>query len=168
MHVEAATKGRNKASIEIFSDTEIVIARTFEAPRDLVFEAITEPEHVRLWYGCDEMKMTTCEIDLRVGGLWRYVLRMPDGTEHGFHGAYREIAAPSRLVSTENYEPIGPGHEMVATVTLEERGGRTCFKNRLTYVSKADRDGHLGSGMERGMNESLDRLEAIVTRGRAV
>jgi uncharacterized protein YndB with AHSA1/START domain len=162
MNVGIATKGKNKARIEIVSDTEILIARTFEAPRDLVFEAITTPEHVRLWYGCEDMTMVTCEIDLRVGGAWRYVLRMPDGSEHGFHGEYREIAAPSRLVSTENYEPIGPGHEMVATVTLEERGERTFFENRLAYVSKADRDGHLGSGMERGMNESLDRLEALV------
>jgi uncharacterized protein YndB with AHSA1/START domain len=168
MQVETATKTKNRATIEILSDTEILISRTFDAPRDLVFEAITRPEHVRNWYGCDAMTMVVCEIDLRVGGKWRYVLRMPDGSEHGFHGEYREIVTPSRLVSTENYEPIGPGHEMVATVTLDENSGRTLFRNRLTYQSKADRDGHLGSGMERGMQEAFDRLEAIVVRARQI
>jgi uncharacterized protein YndB with AHSA1/START domain len=168
MNVEMAKSEKNRATVEIVSDTEILITRTFNASRDLVFEAMTTPEHVRHWYGCDAMKMTHCEIDLRVGGKWRYVLRMPDGAEHGFNGVYREIVQPARLVSTENYEPIGPGHEMIATVTLDERaGGRTLFKNRLTYASKADRDGHLGSGMERGMQEAFDRLEQIVTARRS-
>ncbi|MDB4994251.1 MAG: hypothetical protein JWM74_1683, partial [Myxococcaceae bacterium] len=156
MHVEMATKEKNRATVEILSDTEMVIARTFNAPRDLVFEAITTPEHVRNWYGCAVMAMTLCEIDLRVGGKWRYVLRMPDASEHGWSGEYREITPPARLVSTENYEPIGPGHELLATVTLDEKNGRTLFKNRLTYKSKADRDGHLQSGMEVGMQERLD------------
>lgn len=162
MHVELATKEKNRATVEILSDTEIVISRAFDAPRDLVFEAMTRPEHVRIWYGCDAMKMITCDIDLRVGGKWRYVLRMPDGSEHAFSGEYREIVPPSRLVSTESYEPIGPGHEMIATVTLEEKNGRTLFKNRLAYKSKMDRDGHLQSGMETGMQESFDRLEKLV------
>ena len=164
MNVELASKDKHRANVEILSDTAIRITRTFDAPRDLVFEAMTTAEHVRNWYGCDAMKMVICEIDLRVGGRWRYVLKMPDGTEHGFNGEYREIVPPERLVSTENYEPIGPGHEMLATVTLEEKNGKTFFENRLTYASKADRDGHLGSGMERGMNEALDRLEAIARR----
>src|SRR5690349_16890269 len=129
MHVEMATKQKNRATVTILSDTEILISRAFDAPRDLVFEAITEPEHVRKWYGCADMQMVICEIDLRVGGKWRYVLRMPDGSEHGFHGEYREIVRPARLVSTESYEPIGPGHEMVATVTLDEKNGRTVFEN---------------------------------------
>ena len=108
--------------------------------------------------------MTVCEIDLRVGGKWRYVLNMPDGSTHGFYGEYREIAPPARIVSTENYEPIGPGHEMLATVTLDAKKGGTLFKNRLTYKSKADRDGHLGSGMETGMQESFDRLEQVAAK----
>jgi uncharacterized protein YndB with AHSA1/START domain len=167
MHAQMATSEKTyKAKIEIVSDTEIRITRTFDAPRGLVFEAITKPEHVRRWYGCEIMQMTVCEIDLRVGGKWRYVLRMPDGVEHGFHGEYREIVEPERIVSTESYEPIGPGHEMIARVTLEERKGRTLFSNLLTYQSKADRDGHLGAGMEGGMNESFDRLEALLSRPR--
>jgi uncharacterized protein YndB with AHSA1/START domain len=162
MHAQLATKEKNRAAVEILSDTEILITRTFDAPRDLVFEAVTQPEHVRRWYGCASMEVVTCEIDLRVGGKWRYVLRMPDGNNHAFSGEYREITPPSRIVCTENYEPIGPGHEMLATVTLEEKNGRTLFKNRLAYKSKADRDGHLQSGMEGGMQESLSRLEELV------
>jgi uncharacterized protein YndB with AHSA1/START domain len=166
MNVERTAKEKYRATVEILSDTEVLIARTFNAPRELVFEAITTPEHVKDWYGCDTMTMIVCEMDVRVGGKWRYRLRMPDGSEHGFYGEYREIVVPSRLVSTENYEPIGPGHEMLSMLTLEERNGRTIFRNRLSYQSKADRDGHLGSGMERGMNEALDRLDALVTRRR--
>jgi uncharacterized protein YndB with AHSA1/START domain len=166
MHVETLTQPKHRARIDILSDTEILIARTFDAPRDLLFEAMTKPEHVRNWYGCAVMAMVVCEIDLRVGGKWRYVLRMPDGSEHGFHGQYREIVVPAKLVSTENYEPIGPGHEMLATVTLDERnqGRSTLFQNHLVYPSKADRDGHLGAGMEAGMQESFDRLEQLVAR----
>jgi uncharacterized protein YndB with AHSA1/START domain len=163
MQVEQAPMdtSKRKATIELLSDTELVITRTLNAPPELVFEAMTSAEHVPHWYGCDLMKMVVCEIDLRVGGKWRYVLRMPDGSEHGFHGEYRVIEAPHRLVSTENYEPIGPGHEMVATVTLEEKNGRTLFRNHLVYPTKMDRDGHLSSGMETGMQEAMSRLDDI-------
>lgn len=149
-------------TLELESDRVLVITRNFKAPRRLVFEALTKPEHVRRWYGCDAMQMTICEIDLRPGGRWRYVLRMPDGSEHGFHGEYREVVPPERIVSTENYEPIGPGHEMIATMTLEEHDGRTTMRNRLVYQSQADRDGHIGSGMERGMRESHERLTEVI------
>lgn len=152
----------NETTLELESDRVLVITRSFAAPRRVVFDAITKPEYVRRWYGCDAAQMTVCEIDLRVGGRWRYVLRMPDGSEHGFHGEYREIVAPERIVNTESYEPIGPGHEMVATVTLEEHDGRTTMRNRLVYQSAADRDGHLQSGMESGMRESHERLAATI------
>lgn len=148
--------------LEIESEHALVITRTFAAPRRIVFDAITKPENVRLWYGCDAMTMTVCDIDLRVGGRWRYVLRMPDGSEHGFSGEYREIVPPERIVSTESYEPLGPGHEMVATVTLDEHDGRTTLRSHLLYQSQADRDGHLSSGMETGMRESHERLAALV------
>ena len=152
----------DETTLELESDRVLVITPTFAAPRRLVFEAITKPEHVRRWYGCGAMTMTVCEIDLRVGGRWRYVLRMPDGAEHGFHGEYREIVAPERIVSTENYEPIGPGHEMITTATLVEQAGRTTLRNHLLYQSAADRDGHLASGMERGMRESHERLAETI------
>ena len=90
------------------------------------------------------------------------MLRTPDGTEHGFHGEYREIVAPERIVYTENYEPIGPGHEMITTASLEEHAGRTTLRNRLLYQSREDRDGHLSAGMEGGVRESHDRLAAVI------
>ena len=139
----------------------MLITRWFDAPRDLVFEAMTKPEHVRLWYAhCDEMVMRSCEIDLRVGGKWRYVITMR-GMEHVWSGEYREIVVPERIVSIERYENIGPGHDMTAHVALEAHGARTLFTNRLEYRSKADRDGHLQSGMEPGMQAAFDRLEKI-------
>ena len=161
MHVDRAAD-KDVASVEIVSDREIVITRAFNAPRRLVFEAITKVEHVKRWYGPRALTLVVCEIDLRPGGSWRYVLRAPDGSEHGFTGVYREIAAPERIVSTENYEAMMPGHEMLATVTLEEKDGRTTLKNRIVYLSKADRDGHLQSGMESGMGETFDRLAELL------
>lgn len=144
------------------SDRELLITRTLAAPRHLVFAALTQPQHVRQWYGPCVFRMTVCEIDLRVGGRWRYVLQAPDGIEHAFSGEYLEIVPPERLVSTEWYEAI-PGAEYVATVTLTEHEGLTTFSNRLHYKSKEQRDGHVGSGMERGMRETYQRLDALLT-----
>lgn len=152
-----------RATIDLLSDTQIRITRSFSAPRRLVFEAMTKPEHVRQWYGPRAMRMVVCEIDLRVGGRWRNVLQAPDGTEHGFQGEYREIVEPELIVSTEHYEAIGPAHAFLATVRLVEASGRTTFTNTIDYRSKADRDGHIGAGMEGGMNETFDRLVALLT-----
>ena len=149
--------------LELKSPTELVITRTFAAPRRLVWDAMTSPEYVRRWYGLRILTVTICEIDLRVGGTWRFVLRAPNGSEHGFTGVYREIAAPDRLVYTENYEAIGPGHEVLVTTTFEEHDGKTMLKSRLVYQSEADRDAHLHSGMETGMRESFERLEQLLT-----
>ena len=102
------------------SDRETVITRTFAAPRKLVFAAMTQPEHVRQWYGLHDQTMKVCEIDLRVGGKWRYVVQMPDGNEFAFSGEYLEITPPERLVSTEWFEAI-PGSVYVATVTFPEQ-----------------------------------------------
>lgn len=162
MHGGMATD-KSTATVEIVSDREIVITRAFNAPRRLVFEALTKVEHVKRWYGPRALKIVVCEIDLRQGGSWRYVLQAPDGSEHGFTGVYREIVPPDRIVSTENYEAMMPGHEMLATVTLEEKDGRTTLKNRISYLSKADRDGHLQSGMESGMQETFDRLAELLS-----
>ncbi|HTN90608.1 MAG TPA: SRPBCC family protein [Sorangium sp.] len=153
---------RDATNLEVRSDREVVITRTFAAPRRLVFEAMTKPEHVKRWYGLRSLTMSVCEIDLRVGGRWRYVLRAPDGSEHGFTGVYREIARPERVVCTENYEPLGPGHEMVVTATYDERDGKTTLTSRIVYQSQADRDAHLQSGMEAGMRETFERLEELL------
>lgn len=150
------------ATVTLPSDREIVIEREFDAPRHLVWEALTKPEHVRRWYGLRAMSMTVCEIDLRPGGRWRYAQATPDGREFAFSGEYREVEPPERLVSTEGWEAM-PGHEYVATLTLEEVDGRTKLRNRLLYQSREDRDGHLQSGMEGGMNESFDRLAELLS-----
>jgi uncharacterized protein YndB with AHSA1/START domain len=144
------------------SDREILIERVFNAPRRLVFAALTKPEHVAQWYGPRTMTLTSCEIDLRVGGTWRYVLRDPAGNDFGFSGEYREVVPPERLVSTENFEGIPPGHDYLVTVTLAEHEGKTKLTSHLLYKSPEDRDGHIQSGMEPGMRESYDRLAELL------
>jgi uncharacterized protein YndB with AHSA1/START domain len=148
--------------VEVVSDREVVITRAFSAPRDLVWQAMSRPEYVRRWYGLKVLELVVCEIDLRVGGQWRFVLRAPDGAEHAFSGVYREIVPPERVVYTESYEPLGPGHAIDVTSRLEEAGGRTTLTARLLYKSRADRDGHIQSGMEVGANESHDRLATLL------
>jgi uncharacterized protein YndB with AHSA1/START domain len=145
------------------SDREILITRVFDAPQQLVFEAWTQPEHVKRWFGgCTSMTMTVCEIDLRVGGHWRYVLQdSSNGTEHGFSGEYREILPPERLVATERYEPV-PGSEHLNTLTLTEQSGKTTLQILIQHQSREQRDGHLQSGMEPGLRETLNRLEELL------
>ncbi len=141
------------------SDREIMLTRAFDAPRRIVFEAWTKPEHVRHWWGLRRQRLSVCEIDLRPGGSWRYVLSDPDGSQFEFRGVYREIAPPERLVYTERFvEPNIGSPECVTTVTFEERGEWTTMTSRAVYESKAARDGHLQSGMEEGSKECLDRL----------
>lgn len=148
--------------LEIRSDREAIITRTFAGPRRLVFDAMTKPEHTKRWYGMKILTLSVCEIDLRVGGTWRYVLRAPDGSEHGFTGVYRVIAPPERIVRTENYEALGPGHEIVVTMTYDEHDEQTTLTIALVYPSQTDRDAHVQSGMEAGMRESFDRLAELL------
>ena len=151
-----------KTNVEQKSDLEVIITRTFAAPVRLVWEAMFKPEYVRRWYGLKILNCILCEIDLRVGGRWRFVLRAPDGSEHAFSGEYCEIVAPKRVVYTENYEPLGPGHEIRVTATFEEKDGHTRLTSHLLYKSRADRDSHIQSGMEVGANESHDRLAELL------
>ena len=150
-------------TVTLPSDREILITRTFDAPRDLVFKAMTTPENIRQWYGPRGTVLGECKIDLRVGGAWRFVMRGPDGSQHAFSGVYREIQAPERIVQTWNYESI-PGAETVETMTLRDVGGKTQMTTHVQHKSKASRDGHLQSGMEGGMRETLARLEELVSR----
>ncbi len=143
------------------SARETVITHEFNAPRQLVYQALTQPEHVKNWYGPRSMTMVSCEIDLRVGGTWRFVTRAPDGSEHAFSGEYREIVPLEKIVNTERYEPMA-AHEYLATMTLEERGGKTFLRNVLSYKSQDDRDGHINSGMEPGMRETYERLDEVL------
>jgi uncharacterized protein YndB with AHSA1/START domain len=146
------------------SDREIVLTRVFNAPRHLVFEAWTNPEHVKQWYGCSIMTLPICEIDLRVGGAYRYVMRAPDGADHTMRGVYREILPPDRLVYTEQY--VAPGftsNEALVTVIFAEHDGMTTLTSTVLHQSREDRDGHLKSGMETGAAAVYDRLAEHLT-----
>jgi uncharacterized protein YndB with AHSA1/START domain len=144
------------------SDREIVLTRLFDAPRPLVFEAMTKPEHVKRWWGCldDRYSVPVCEIDLRPGGKWRFVGKGPQG-EYGFHGVYREIVVPERVVFTEIYDPF-PDAESVVTSVLTEEGGKTRLTATCVYPSQEVRDIVLQSGMTRGAGISYDKLEELV------
>lgn len=137
----------------------IVISRLFDAPRELVFEATSQREHVRQWWGCGMSEMTVCDIDFRVGGRYRYELKAPDGTVHPFCGEYLEIDAPARVVHTEIYDVDEirdlPMH---CTATFDDEGGKTRLTVRIVHQSLAARDGHLGSGMKHGVIATYDRL----------
>ena len=154
-----STQNADSLTLTFPSDRETVITRIFAAPRALVFAAMTQPEHVRPWYGLHDHTMKVCEIDLRVGGKWRYVMQMPDGNEFAFSGEYLEIVPNERLVATEWFEAI-PGADYVATVTFNEQDGQTTLTNHLRYKSPEHRDGHVNSGMEWGMRETFARLDA--------
>lgn len=144
------------------SDHEIRMTRLFDAPRHLVFEAMTKPEHVRQWWGRlgEGYSVPVCEIDLRVGGAWRFVNRHPGG-EAAFHGEYREITPPSRLVFTEIFEEF-PDTVSVVTSEFTEEGGQTRFTATVRYPSVEVRDMVLASGMAVGAGISYDRLEDLV------
>ena len=148
------------AAITLPSDTEILITRAFDAPAELIFKAFTTPELVRQWWGFETSEWLVCEIDLRVGGQWRYVIRERD-MEVGFHGEYREIDGPHRLVSTEVYEGF-PDAEALNTLALEERDGVTTMTVNVLHSCQEHRDGHINSGMEGGMQISMNRLEDLV------
>ena len=146
------------------SDREIVMTRVFNAPRRLVLDAHTKPELVKRWLlGPPGWSMPVCEIDLRVGGKYRYVWRSDsDGTEMGMGGVYREVLAPERIVTTERFDEAWYPGEGVGTLLLVERGGKTTLTNTMRYESRAARDGVLKSGMEKGVAESYDRLAELL------
>jgi uncharacterized protein YndB with AHSA1/START domain len=140
------------------SDQEIVMTREFDAPRDLVFEAHTSCEHMSRWWGPRKYEFASCEIDFRPGGKWRIVHRGPEGEEYGFHGEYREIVPPERIVWTFEFEGF-PGSVSVETLTLEEHDGKTTLTATSVYNTVEERDGMLQSGMEEGAKETMERLD---------
>jgi uncharacterized protein YndB with AHSA1/START domain len=144
------------------SDREIVLTRLFDAPRHLLIEAMTKPEHVRRWWGIldDEHSVTVCDIDFRPGGAWRFVGRGPKG-DYGFHGVYREIALPDRVVFTEIFDPF-PDVVSVVTSIFTEENGKTRLTVKCLYPSVEVRDMVVQSGMARGAGISYDRLEEVV------
>ena len=157
---------QRSARLTLPTDEQILITREFDAPRHLVYEAFTTPDLVRRWWHANRGDMTVVEIDLRVGGKWRYVMVARDGTEVGFHGEYREIVPNERIVSTEVYEglPEGIPEEQGGTVntsTFAELDGRTTLTILVQATSKVARDAIIESGMEDGLQDALDLLEQV-------
>lgn len=155
-------KNAGKVSITLPSDREIRITRVFDWPCELVFEAWTKPDYLRQWWGCATSEIIACEVDLRVGGSWRIVMRMPDGPDQVFRGRYREIAAPHRLVYDECYDMEFCGRpEWLSTITFEDLDGRTKLTENLLHKTPEARDGHLQSGMETGLENAFNRLAEL-------
>ena len=155
-----AATSSGTATVTLPTDEQILITREFDAPRHLVYRAWTTPELVRRWWSGHRGEMTVAEIDLRVGGAWRYVMIAEGGFEVAFHGEYREIVPDERLVYTEIYEGMPEG-EAVNTVTFTEVDGRTTLTDLVQHTVKEHRDAHINSGMEVGMQEGMDLLEQV-------
>ncbi|HYH61693.1 MAG TPA: SRPBCC family protein [Solirubrobacterales bacterium] len=155
------------ATVTLPEDNQILISREFDAPAHLVWQAWTTPELVKKWWAGKRGNVTLVEIDLRVGGKWRYVMNATEGFEVGFHGEYKELVENERMVSTEVYEGLPPEmgdpDDLAAlnTLTLTERDGRTTLEVLVEHKTKEQRDGHIESGMEGGMQESMDALEEV-------
>jgi uncharacterized protein YndB with AHSA1/START domain len=151
------------AVVTLPTDEQILITREFNAPKHLVYKAWTTPELVKRWWSGQRGEMTVAEIDLRVGGRWRYVMTAEGGFEVAFHGEYREIVPDERLVSTEVYEGIPDAEEQAAlnTLTLTEVEGRTTLEILVEHKNQEGRDAHINSGMEVGMQEGMDLLEQV-------
>jgi len=163
--MKAAT-GSKRTTVELPTDDQILITRAFDAPRHLVYKAFTTPELVKRWWPAGRGEMTIAEIDLRVGGVWRYVMVMADGFEVGFHGEYREIVPGERIVSTEVYEglPEGVSEADAATVnttTFVEADERTTLTILVQTTSKVSRDAIIDSGMEAGLQDAMNLLEEV-------
>ncbi len=146
---------------------EVVVTRVFECPRELIWKAYTDPEMIPKWWGPAKYSTRVDKMDAREGGMWRFVHSDSSGKEYAFHGIYREMSKPERIVSTFVFEGA-PGKEIIDTLTLEDLGeGKTLYASRSAYESIKDFEGMISSGMESGMRESLDRLAKLVEGGSA-
>ena len=158
-----AVTSSGTATVTLPTDEQILITREFAAPRHLVYKAWTTPELVKRWWHAKRGTMTVAEIDLRVGGKWRYAMVTEGGFEVGFHGEFREVVPNERLVSTEVYEGIPDAEEHAAlnTLTLTETNGGTILTVLVEHPTKEGRDAHIDSGMEPGMQDAMDLLEEL-------
>lgn len=153
----------NALTVTAPGEREIVITRAFDAPRELVFDALTQPELLKRWFhGPDGWTLIVCEVDLRVGGAYRFVWSGPQGVEMGMGGEHREIERPARIVRTERYDHDWTGGETVGTSTLDERDGKTTLVTTVVYASRAARDGALASNMEQGIAAGYAKLDAFL------
>ena len=165
----AVTSSRS-ALVTLPTETQILITRDFDAPAHLVYEAYTTPELISRWWSGDRGEVTSVDVDLRVGGTWRYVMMANEGFEVAFHGEFREIAPNERIVSTEVYE-MPDGDPLAGTpeaeegalnvITFSEVDGRTTLTNLVECGTKEVRDAIIDSGMEGGMQEAMDKLEEV-------
>ncbi|TAN33284.1 ATPase [bacterium] len=142
---------------------EIVITRVFEASRERVFEAFTDPQLVAKWLGPRRLTTAVETMDVRPGGMWRFINRDSAGNEFGFHGVYHDVVAPERIVQTFEYEGE-PGHVLLQTATFEDLGGTTKLIQQAVFQSVEDRDGMVRSGMREGSSESMDRLAELLAK----
>jgi len=143
------------------SDREILITHVFDAPRELVWKVMTDPATIPQWWGPRSQKTTVDKMDVREGGSWRFISHGEDGVEHAFHGEYREVVPPERLVYTFEYEGM-PGHVSLEQVRYEEHDGKTSMTNTVLFDSMEDRDGMFEAGMESGSRETMERLDELL------
>jgi uncharacterized protein YndB with AHSA1/START domain len=160
---DAQTEAGQRAKVTTPSDREMLTERVFNAPRDLVFKALTDPELIPEWWGLRSTTTIVDRMDVKPGGAWRFVQRNPDGTETGFRGTYREVEPPKRVVQTFEWEGM-PGHVCVEIMTLEDLGDRTKLVNRTLFHTTEERDGMLASGAAEGAEESYGRLDELLER----
>ncbi len=154
------TSSAKRATVTLPTDEQILITREFDAPKQLVYTALTTPELIKRWWSGDRGTVTLAEVDLRVGGTWRYVMVAHGDFEVAFHGEYREIEPDERIVNTEVYEGMPEG-EALTTTTLTEDGGRTTLEILMQLSSREERDAVIETGMESGMQEAMDHLEQV-------
>lgn len=159
--VAVASKGT--AVVTLPTDTQILITRDFDAPPHLVYQAWTTPELIKRWWSAKRGAVTIADVDLRVGGMWRWVMVTDDGFEVAFHGEYRELIPNERIVCTEVYEGYPEADaEALNTMTFAEKNGRTTLSILVQHKSQEHRDAHINSGMESGMQDAMDLLEQLV------
>jgi len=151
---------QHELNLTLSSDREISMTRVFNAPARVLFDVWTKPEHVRKWYGVRQTTVTVCDIDLRVGGAWRWVVTR-NGMEVAFSGVFRQIDPPRRLQRTEVFEAM-PGAESLVTLTFNEKDGQTTLTLNMLFKSKQDRDVALKSGMELGIKECFQKIDDLV------
>jgi uncharacterized protein YndB with AHSA1/START domain len=162
--MSADTKESQSATVTTPGDREILIERVFDAPRDRVYAAFTDPELIPQWWGRREDTTTVDKMDVRNGGDWRFVtVSSEDGEEHAFRGTFREVAPPERIVWTFEWEGM-PGYVSVETVTFEDLGEQTRVTSTSLFHTTEERDGMIESGMEKGLNESYARLDELLAK----
>jgi uncharacterized protein YndB with AHSA1/START domain len=162
--MDMAVTHSGKATVTLPTDTQILITREFDAPRHLLYRAYTEPDLIKRWWSGRRGEVTSVEVDLRVGGRWRYVMMANEGFEVAFHGTFRELVPNERIVTTELFEGVPDAREEDATVnttTFEELDGRTRLVTLVECHTRETRDAIIESGMEGGMQESYDKLEDV-------